>query len=39
MIAHSRIFGILLKLILSLIPKHDLTIMICYPINFFYKNN
>jgi hypothetical protein len=31
-------FGILLKLILALIPKHDLTLVICSPIIQIYKN-
>jgi hypothetical protein len=30
---HSRIFGILLKSIMSMIPKHDLTLVIFSPIN------
>jgi hypothetical protein len=35
---YSRIFGILSKLIVAMIPKHDLTIMICSPIMQIYKN-
>jgi hypothetical protein len=34
---HSRIFGILLKSILAMIPKYDLTYMICSPITQIYK--
>jgi hypothetical protein len=34
----SRILGILLKLILALIPKHDLTLMICSHMTQIHKN-
>jgi hypothetical protein len=32
LMAHSRIFEILLKPIVAMIPKHDLILMICSPI-------
>jgi hypothetical protein len=38
LMVHSRIFGILSKSIVSMILKHDLTLMICSPIMQIYKN-
>jgi hypothetical protein len=38
LMAASRIFGILLKPIVAMIPQHDLTLMICYPITQIHKN-
>jgi hypothetical protein len=32
LMAHTVIFRILLKSILAMIPKHDLTFMICSPV-------
>jgi hypothetical protein len=34
----SRIFGILLKPIVVMIPQHDFTLMICSPITQIHKN-
>jgi hypothetical protein len=39
LIAQSRIFEILLKLILALVPKHNLSHMFCSPITKIYKNS
>jgi hypothetical protein len=39
LMVHFRIFGIFLKSILALIPKHDLTLMIYSHITQIYKNN
>jgi hypothetical protein len=38
LMVHSRIFGILLKSIVAMIPKHDLTLMIGSPIMEIFKN-
>jgi hypothetical protein len=38
LMVHSKIFGILLKSIVAMIPKHDLTLMISPPIMQIYKN-
>jgi hypothetical protein len=39
LMVHSRIFGILLKLILAMIPEYELTLVICSPITQIHKNN
>jgi hypothetical protein len=39
LIVHSRTFGILLKMILAMIPKPNLTLVICSHIIQIYKNN
>jgi hypothetical protein len=39
LVVHSRIFRILSKSIVTMIPKHDLTHMICSPTMEIYKNN
>jgi hypothetical protein len=39
LMADSKIFRILLKLIFAMIPKHDLIHICCYPTKQFYKNN
>jgi hypothetical protein len=38
LMVHFRIFGILLKSILTMIPKHDLILICCSSIKQIYKN-